>query len=67
MRNKIIIDGKTISGNNSPYIIAEMSANHNGSLDRAFETMDAAANCGVDAIKMQTYNQRHIFDWIILK
>ena len=55
MRNKIIIDGKTISGNNSPYIIAEMSANHNGSLDRAFETMDAAANCGVDAIKMQTY------------
>lgn len=38
-----------------PYIIAEISANHNGSLDRAFETMKSAKECGADAVKIQTY------------
>ena len=38
-----------------PYIIAELSANHNGSLERALETIDAAHRCGADAVKLQTY------------
>ena len=43
-------------GKNSPvFIIAELSANHNGSLDNALETIKAAKRVGADAIKLQTY------------
>ena len=37
------------------YIIAELSANHNGSLQTALETIKAAKECGATAIKLQTY------------
>src|SRR5690606_1286359 len=41
---------------NSPiFIIAELSANHNGSLDHAIESIRAAKRTGADAIKLQTY------------
>jgi len=39
----------------APFIIAEMSGNHNQSIDRAFEIIDAASEAGADAIKIQTY------------
>lgn len=40
---------------NKVFIIAELSANHNGNLDQAIETIKAAARCGADAVKLQTY------------
>jgi pseudaminic acid synthase len=49
------IDGRVIGPEQPPFIIAELSANHNGSIERAFETIDAAKRCGADAIKLQTY------------
>lgn len=49
------INGREISANHPPYIIAEVSANHNGSIDRAIQTMMAAKGAGVSAVKIQTY------------
>lgn len=49
------IDGREIGLDQPPYIIAELSANHNGSLERALKTIDAAKRCGASAIKLQTY------------
>lgn len=52
---KIHIGNKCIGKGEKPFIIAEMSGNHNQSLDRALEIVDAAADSGADAIKLQTY------------
>jgi pseudaminic acid synthase len=45
----------TIDNNSSVFIIAELSANHNGSMDVAIETIRAAKRAGADCIKLQTY------------
>lgn len=52
---KIEIDGKVIGEKEPAYIIAEMSGNHNGDIHRALEIVEAAAEAGADAIKLQTY------------
>lgn len=51
----LAIDGREIGIEQPPYIIAELSANHNGSLQRALDTIEAAKESGADAIKLQTY------------
>ncbi len=54
--DEIMIDGRPIGPGHPPYIIAEMSANHLGSLDRAFATIRAAKRAGADTVKIQTYD-----------
>lgn len=53
--HQIEIAGRKIGRDHPPYIICELSANHNGSLERAMTMLDAAAATGTDAIKIQTY------------
>lgn len=52
---EIKINEQIIGPNQPPYIIAEMSANHNGSLERCLKTIEEAKRCGASAIKLQTY------------
>ena len=49
------IKSRIISNHHKPFIIAEMSANHNGSLKNALKLVNIAAKSGADAIKLQTY------------
>ncbi|WP_047979866.1 pseudaminic acid synthase [Ornithinibacillus contaminans] len=49
------IGNKEIGNHTKPFIIAEMSGNHNQSLERALHLVELAADAGVDAVKLQTY------------
>tara|TARA_Y100001935_G_C17271622_1_gene492274 strand:+ start:344 stop:1405 length:1062 start_codon:yes stop_codon:yes gene_type:complete len=55
MSNHIKINGTNIGEKFTPYIIAEMSANHNGDIENAFEIIKSAKLNGANAVKIQTY------------
>ncbi|MEI6490947.1 MAG: pseudaminic acid synthase [Verrucomicrobiota bacterium] len=50
-----LLSGRRVGAGNPPFVIAEMSGNHNQSLERALEIVEAAARTGAHAIKIQTY------------
>lgn len=52
---KIEISGRLIGVEYSPYVIAELSANHNGQLETALRIIEEAKKAGADAVKLQTY------------
>lgn len=55
MNPQIAIAGRNIGPNHAPYVIAEMSANHNGNIETAFKIIEAAKLAGANAVKLQTY------------
>jgi len=55
LKPSIHISGRRISGDAPPYIIAELSANHNGKFETALQIIEAAKVAGADAVKLQTY------------
>ena len=55
MIKRININGRDIGDGVAPYVIAEMSANHNGNMNAALRIIEEAKKAGADAIKIQTY------------
>jgi sialic acid synthase SpsE len=62
---ELTIAGTRIHDGGDCYVIAEIGHNHQGELERAKQLVDAAAECGVDAVKFQKRDNRRLFtSWI---
>ena len=56
MASSMHIENRLIGPNSNPYIVAEMSANCNGEIERIFKILDRSKSSGADAVKLQTYH-----------
>ncbi|MCI0552425.1 MAG: N-acetylneuraminate synthase family protein, partial [Anaerolineae bacterium] len=61
MTRTLTIDSFTVSDDSDCYIIAEIGHNHQGSLDKAKQLFKAAAECGVNAVKLQKRDNKSLF------
>jgi len=61
MTRELTIDGFTITDNSDCYVIAEIGHNHQGSLEKAKQLFKAAAECGVNAVKLQKRHNKTLF------
>jgi sialic acid synthase SpsE len=60
MKSEINISHRTIGPNHPTFLIAEIGVNHDGSLQRAMELVDAAAQAGADAVKLQIFQAKNL-------
>ena len=58
---ELIVDGKRITGDGSPYVVAEIGHNHQGDVEKAKALIRAARECGVDAVKLQKRDNRRLY------
>ena len=61
MNRTLTINGRLINDDGDCYVIAELGHNHQGSVDTAKRMIEAAADCGVDAVKLQKRDNRTLF------
>src|SRR5262249_47196215 len=54
---KLNIAGRAIGPSDAPYIVAEVGSNHNGDMQLCRKLVDAAKDCGVDAVKFQSWSK----------
>src|SRR5437870_5220022 len=57
----IVVDGVEINDDSACYVIAEIGNNHQGSVEQAKQLVDAAKECGVDAVKLQKRANRALY------
>ncbi|MCI8466549.1 MAG: N-acylneuraminate-9-phosphate synthase [Lachnospiraceae bacterium] len=56
-----LVSGKKIGDKNRPYFVAEMNSSHNGKLETARKMIDAAIECGCDAVKFQSWSAESLY------
>lgn len=59
--SKIILNDKTVIGEGAPYFVAEVNSSHGGSVETAKKMIDAAADCGCNCVKFQSWSAKSLY------